>query len=180
MCRDSVCTVQSATLHYFLCVLLNLFMPELAPVSDPCAQHRLGPAEPSQDSIHLYLSAVTSQPSTANLLQQHGAIRGTEQGREEREQTEEAIKQVKQGEKTRRIKNRENRRSRGAIEREQYLKPKQTDAQSSSSRIHLKSLIVCCCSPLVKQHRVEDGNRCYRLISSEQPTVLLCLLIYSC
>lgn len=68
-CRDAVCTVQSAMLHYFLCVLLNLFMPELAlpviRVRNASLAHKAEPEIHSSLPVCCHLT-----PSTANLIQQ--------------------------------------------------------------------------------------------------------------
>lgn len=55
MCRDSVCAVWPATLHYFLCVLLNLFMPELALPVIHAQNARL--AHRAQSGLHSSLPA---------------------------------------------------------------------------------------------------------------------------
>ncbi len=134
-------------------------------------------AEPSQDSIHLYLSAVTSRhrPLTWNNNTVTAGTEQWQQGRERRreksEQTEEAIKWVKQGKERQTLKE----RTWAQLRVNNTLNSDRRKA--SFSRTHLKSLIDCCCSPLVKQLWIEDGSRRYRLSSRRRKTRQL-LFVY--
>lgn len=74
--EHSVCTVQSATLHYSLCDSESVYA-WIHTATDPCVKPPPQPAESSQDSIRLYLSAVTPPPRHRLLTHYNdGAIRG--------------------------------------------------------------------------------------------------------
>lgn len=147
MCRDSVCTVQSAMLHYFLCVLLNLFMPELAP---PVIRARSAAlprrAEPGLHSSLPVCCHLT--PSTTNLIQQHGDKRDREGERGWKERADRGGHQMGQTRQRGRRKDRKRDsewKKQGSNWEWTILKIQaaRTADKASFRRIHLKSLIVC-------------------------------------
>lgn len=73
MCRGSACTVWPAMLHYFLCVLLNLFTPELAlpviHVRNASLAHGAQPGPHSYLSVCCYFTPSTPSPDITILWQ---------------------------------------------------------------------------------------------------------------
>lgn len=130
---DSVYTVQSAMLHYFLCVLLNLFTPGLAPpvirVRSAALACRAEPGLHSSLPVCCHLT-----PLTANLIQQNGDNRNNrvEKGGVKRKSTK---RRPSNGSNKAKRENKEKKNRKRDCE--QYLKPNQTEHQTDRCTKHI-------------------------------------------